>query len=314
MSEGEPLGTVLEALRGAGEETRLRILHALSGGELAVSELTQVLGQSQPRVSRHLKLMADAGLIERRREGAWAFFRLAREGFGARLARFALDGLEAREPDLEGDRRRLAEARARRAEAAEAYFRENAADWDAIRSLHAPEAEVEAAARALLDGRFARLLDLGTGTGRMLALFADRYDEGTGYDVSQPMLGLARTRLDAAGIRHAEVRQGSILALPEPEGAASAAVIHQVLHFLAEPAIALAEAGRVLAPGGRLLIVDFAPHGEEALRERHAHRRLGFAREEVEEMARGLAPLAYERVAGTGTALTVSLWLLGRPA
>jgi len=169
METGEKLARVLDALRGAGEETRLRILHALSRDELAVSELTQVLAQSQPRISRHLKLMTEAGLIERRREGSWAFFRLTREGFPARLAQFALDSLETTDSVLERDRDRLERVRERRANLAEAYFEENAAHWDQLRSMHAPEAAVEAAAREMFvppHGQFKRLMDLGAGTGR----------------------------------------------------------------------------------------------------------------------------------------------------
>lgn len=322
MDTGERLERVLEALRGAGEETRLRILHALSRGELAVSELTQVLAQSQPRISRHLKLMTDAGLIERRREGSWAFFRLTRSAFASRLAEFALNALAPDDPLLARDRQRLERVRAKRAELAEAYFLENAGHWDELRSMHAPEAAVEAAARELftpLQGeRFSRLLDLGAGTGRMLELFADRYEAAVGYDVNQPMLALARARLDAAALPNIELRQEDILALPEDEGAADGAILHQVLHFLVEPSLAIAEAARVLRPGGRLLVVDFAPHDAETLRESHAHRRLGFARAEIGEMgaAVGFAASGYEEIPARdtvgGDALTVSLWRLDR--
>lgn len=312
--------TVLDALRGAAEGTRLRILRVLSGGELTVSELTQVLGQSQPRISRHLKLLVDAGLVERRREGSWAFFRLSRSGFAARLATFTLDAMGGEAADLRRDTERLDGVRRRRAEAAEAYFRENASEWDRLRALHASEEAVEAAARALLvpaDGeRFDRLLDLGTGTGRMLAVFADRARSLTGFDVNQDMLRLARARLEDGAIpAHAELRQGDILALPVENGAADAAIIHQVLHYLADPGAALAEAARVLAEGGRLLIVDFAQHDMEVVRERHAHRRLGFERGEIDDLARGtgLTSLDHRTIPAPKAmgeeGLTVSLWL-----
>ena len=319
MEAGGNLTHILDALRGAGEETRLRILHALSRDELAVSELTQVLAQSQPRISRHLKLMTEAGLIERRREGSWAFFRLTREGFPARLAQFALDSLETSNSVLDRDRHRLERIRERRAELAEAYFEENAAHWDKLRSMHAPEAAVESAAREMFvptQNKFARLMDLGAGTGRMLELFADRYETAIGYDVNQPMLALARARLAAAGLNHAELHQEDILALPDEAESADGVILHQVLHFLVEPSLALAEAARVLSPNSPLLVVDFAPHDAEALRESHAHRRLGFARTEIEEMgeAAGLIPATYREIPAKSSsgadALTVSLWLM----
>lgn len=319
MEAEEKLDRVLDALRGAGEETRLRILHALSRDELAVSELTQVLAQSQPRISRHLKLMTDAGLIERRREGSWAFFRLTRKGFGSRLAHFALDALSTEDSVLDRDQDRLEIIRARRAELAETYFEENASHWDKLRSMHAPEAAVEAAAREMftpVNSTFSRLVDLGTGTGRMLELFADTYSAALGYDVNQPMLALARARLAAADITHAELHQADILALPDSPRSADGAILHQVLHFLVEPSLALTEAARVLSKGSPLLVVDFAPHDVEALRESHAHRRLGFSRAEIEEMgsAAGLTPESYQEIPAEdskgGDALTVSLWLL----
>ena len=323
MEAGEKLDRVLDALRGAGEETRLRILHALSRDELAVSELTQVLAQSQPRISRHLKLMTDAGLTERRREGSWAFFRLTREGFGSRLAHFALEALSTEGSVLDRDQHRLEHIRARRAELAENYFEENASHWDELRSMHAPEAAVEAAAKQMftpVGEKFSRLIDLGTGTGRMLELFADRYTSAHGYDVNQPMLALARARLAASGITHAELRQEDILALPDTANSSDGAILHQVLHFLVEPSLAIAEAARVLSKGSPLLVVDFAPHDAEALRDSHAHRRLGFSRDEIEEMgeAFGFNQESYREIPAedaTGDdALTVSLWLMKKRA
>ncbi len=309
----------LDALKGAAESTRLRILRVLDSGELTVSELTQVLAQSQPRISRHLKLLVDAGLIERRREGSWAFFRLRRTGFAARLAAFTLAALDPTSPDLRRDAERLDRVRKRRDDVAEAYFRENASEWDRLRALHASEEAVEAAARDLLappDGqRFERLLDLGTGTGRMLAIFADRADAAIGFDINQDMLAFARSRLEGASLPNAELRQGDILALPEEDAVADAAIIHQVLHFLVDPGLALSEAARVLTPEGRLLVVDFARHEVEFLREQHAHRRLGFERAEIEALAKtaNLAPLNYSEIPAPkdkgDDGLTVSLWL-----
>ncbi len=319
LDEPARMDAVLDALKGAAESTRLRILRVLDAGELTVSELTQVLAQSQPRISRHLKLLVDAGLIERRREGSWAFFRLRRSGFPARLAAFTLAALDPDAPDLRRDAERLDRVRRRRDDVAEAYFRENASEWDRLRALHASEDAVESAARDLLipkDGaRFAQLLDLGTGTGRMLAVLADRADTAIGFDINQDMLAFARSRLEKANLPNAELRQGDILAMPEEDGIADAAVIHQVLHYLVDPGLALSEAARVLAPGGQLLVVDFARHEVEFLRERHAHRRLGFERVEIEALAgaASLKPLDYREIPAPedrgDDGLTVSLWL-----
>ena len=227
-------------------------------------------------------------------------------------------------PELRRDADRLDGVRRRRAEAAERYFRENASEWDKLRALHASEEAVEAAVRDMLvppvgGARFANLLDLGTGTGRMLAVLGGRAEAMTGFDTNQGMLAFARSRLEEGALpAGAELRQGDILDLPVGDGAADAAVIHQVLHFLAEPGAALEEAARTLAPGGRLLVVDFARHELEFLRERHAHRRLGFERGEIEALAKaaGLDPLDYREIpapAAMGAdGLTVSLWLFER--
>jgi ubiquinone/menaquinone biosynthesis C-methylase UbiE/DNA-binding transcriptional ArsR family regulator len=307
--------TALAALRAAGEETRLRILALLAQGELSVSDLTDILGQSQPRISRHLKLLVEAGLVERHREGAWAFFRLADRDPAAALLRPLLDALDARDPTIAGDRDRLSAVRAARAEAAQAYFARLAPDWDRIRQLQAPAETVEAAIVAALGQKPLRsLVDLGTGTGRMLTLLAPRAQRAVGLDASHAMLSVARANLEKAGVRGVELRQGDIHAPPVEPNAFDLVVIHQVLHYLDEPARALREAARLVAPGGRLLVVDFAPHELEFLRDAQAHRRLGFAREQVAAwlnearldcvLHRDLAPPD-----GAEDALTVSLWL-----
>lgn len=277
-----PLDDLVAGLRAAGEETRLRVLALLGEGELNVSDLTDILGQSQPRISRHLKLLVDARLIERHREGAWAFFRLSEQGSAGALARELAQRLDPSDGVLAADRARLHAVRAARAEAAQAYFNRHAADWDRLRSLHAAEADVEAQILGLLGTeRVGSLLDLGTGTGRMLTLLAPLARRVVGVDSNHAMLAVARANLAAAGLRRAELRQGDVYAPPVERDSFDLVVLHQVLHFLDDPARALREAAATLAPGGRLLIVDFAPHALEFLREEHAHRRLGFETDQV---------------------------------
>src|SRR5262245_14973627 len=275
------------ALKAAGEATRLRVLALIAEAELTVSDLTEILRQSQPRISRHLRLLAEAGLVERHREGSWAFFRLAERGGAAEIARTLVARLDPGDAVLARDRERLAEVRAARAAAAQAYFRSHAAEWDRIRRLHAADEAVEAAIRAALADRpFRSLLDLGTGTGRMLELLGGDIERGLGIDLSPDMLLLARARLERAGLRHCSVRQGDIYDLPVPRDSFDVVVVHQVLHFLDDGARAIREAARVLRPSGRLLVVDFAPHDLEFLREEHAHLRLGFSAETVEQWMR----------------------------
>jgi ubiquinone/menaquinone biosynthesis C-methylase UbiE len=301
----------LAALEALGEPTRLRLAALLHEAELTVTELTTILGQSQPRVSRHLKLLVDAGLVERHREGAWAFFR-PQEGRQARLLREALAALDPTDPLLAADRARLAEVRADRARAADGYFARHAADWDRLRALHVSETEVESALlQAIGSGPFRAALDLGTGTGRMLSLLAARADRAVGVDSSAAMLSLARANIERAGLRNAQVRHGDIYALPVERDGYDVVVIHQVLHYLDDPARAIREATRTLRPGGRLFVVDFAPHDLEFLRAEHAHRRLGFAPQEVcETLAEaGLVDAASSNVGPDKSAkLTVTIW------
>ena len=307
--------TMHDALRAVAEGTRLRILALLAEAELTVSDLTEILRQSQPRISRHLKLLSEANLIERHREGAWAFFRIAESGDAAGVARMIVERLDPADPVVSRDRERLAAVREARAEAAQAYFRKHAAEWDRIRNLHAADEAVEQAiAKALADTPFRSLLDLGTGTGRMLELFGPQINRGLGIDLSLEMLLLARARLERAGLRHCSVRQGDIYDLSLPRDSFDVIIVHQVLHYLDDGARAIREAARVLAPSGRLLIVDFAPHDFEFLREEHAHRRLGFAPEAMAQwlVAAGLDVTMHKSVApdsGSDGKIAVSLWL-----
>ena len=314
MSDVAPFDQVLSALAAAGESTRLRLLALLVEAELTVSELVMILGQSQPRISRHLKLLVEAGLVERHREGAWAFFLAAQGTCAAGLGRDIVRRIAAESPLTAADRARLAEVRQMRADHAARYFAAEAVNWDQLRAMHVAEERVEAAIRDAV-GRTAigSLLDLGTGTGRMLELLGPHVGRAVGVDGSPQMLSLARARLERAGLRNVHLRQGDLYALPVERHAYDLAIVHQVLHYLDEPGRAIREAVRALRPGGRLLVVDFAPHAEESLRERHAHRRLGFGADEVQLYMReaGLDVLLHRDLvpdAGEGT-LTVSLWL-----
>ncbi|MGI9333121.1 MAG: ArsR/SmtB family transcription factor [Gammaproteobacteria bacterium] len=273
---------LLSGLRAAAEPTRLRLLAVLAKGELTVTELTRILGQSQPRVSRHLKLMSEAGLLERFQEGAWVFYRLSDAGAGSLLVRRLLELLPVDDPALGRDLERLDQVRREHMQSASTYFQQAAPRWAALRNLYVAEADVE---RAMLEAageaHIGELLDLGTGTGRILEVFAERIGRGLGVDLSPEMLSLARAQLRSRSLEHCQVRRADIYRLELPAGCMDAVTIHQVLHFLDHPAEAVAEAARTLRPGGRLLIVDFAPHRLEFLRTEHQHRRLGLADDEV---------------------------------
>ncbi len=304
---------LLAGLRAAAEPTRLRLLALCGRAELTVTELTQILGQSQPRVSRHLKLLCEAGLLERFREGAWAFYRLAQRGSAAPLAAHLVALLPADDPGLALDLERLEGVKRNRAAAAAEYFRDNAGEWNRIRSMHIDEAEVERAVLAALgEGPIGDYLDIGTGTGRLLELIGPRARHALGVDLSREMLAVARANLERAGLVHCSVRQADMYQLPLGSHAFDVITIHQVLHYLEDPATAIAEAARVLAPGGRLIVVDFAPHTLEDLRERHAHRRLGFREAEVLEWCAGAGLSARPAVHLPGQPLTVSVWAAER--
>lgn len=311
---------LLHALRAAGESTRLRILAVLSRSELTVGELCRVLGQTQPRVSRHLRLLCEAGILERHTQGTNAFYRPARSGAGRPLFDAVIPLIDDDDPGLAGDLRRLAKIRAERASAAAAYFESIASDWDAMRTLHVADDEVEIAMLAAVeDMNVTHLLDVGTGTGRVLEIFADRIEQGLGLDLSNQMLDVARSRLDQLGHRHCSVRQGNAYDIGLESGSIDVAVLHHVLHFLDDPFTSLAEVARTLRPGGRLLIVDFAPHSFESMRTAYAHHWLGFADQEiidwctdlglVDVRAHHLTPQQQSDAATGRDLLTVTLWV-----
>jgi ubiquinone/menaquinone biosynthesis C-methylase UbiE/DNA-binding transcriptional ArsR family regulator len=307
------LATLVGVLRAAGENTRLRLLALLANGEHSVKDLTEILGQSQPRISRHLKLLADARLVERYAEGAWAYYRLA-DGEAAALAALLIERIDADDPDRARDEARLDWVRAAQAAQAADYFAKVAASWDELRQLHVPDSAVEAAILdAVGDRRISVMLDLGTGTGRMLELLAGRYRRGIGIDSSREMLAVARAKLVASNVAKAQVRLGDISNLDPQLEAADLVMLHQVLHYFDDPGRLLAEVRPVLRPGGEMLIVDFAPHEHEFLRRDQAHRRLGLSETQMAGWARaaGLSITALKRFPPADAAgLTVCLWRL----
>lgn len=328
-----PLDILISGLRAAGESTRLRLLRLLAGNELTVTELTQILGQSQPRVSRHLRLLTEAGLVERFPEGTWAFYRLAdRRLFmsppgprqmpdNAALAELIVKLIPHDDAVIGRDLARLETIKKARSEAAAVYFRANAQEWDRIRALQLAEDEVELAMVDMVaDLPVRELIDLGTGTGRVLQVLSCHVDRGIGVDSSREMLAVARSNLEASKTDNCHVRHGDIFSLPFPDECTDLVTIHHVLHFLANPDEAVQEAARLLRRGGHLLIVDFTPHELEFLRTEHAHRRLGFGDGEVQSWLKGAGLLLTdERELSPDknkaeNKLTVKLWLASRPA
>lgn len=303
------MDALLAGLRAAGEPTRLRLLALCAHGELSVTELTQILGQSQPRVSRHLKLLVEAGLLARFREGSLVFYRMAEREQTAFLARTLVDLLPVDDPELSRDLVRLEKIREKRAEVADNYFRENARQWNKIRALHVPEADVEKTLLATAGPqRISSFLDIGTGTGRMLELFAPQIDRGIGIDTSSEMLAIARTQLEKEEFRHVQIRKGDMYNIPVDDESIDAATLHLVLHFSLDPANVIGEASRTLKPGGQLLIVDFASHQEEQLRIEHQHQRLGFTDREIRK-AMEIASLTLSKIESLeGDPLTVKVW------
>lgn len=309
-------GPALAALRAIGEDTRLRLVALLRHGELTVTDLTEICGQSQPRISRHLKLLAEAGLVDRHREGAWVYFALVAEGPLRELVDGVLATVDPFDPLLTGDLDRLAGVRARRATAAQEYFARIAASWDHVRSLHAPDSVVESAIlSAVADRHYPNLLDIGTGTGRMLELLAPHAGRLVGLDSSHSMLAVARANIARAELPtgQVELRQGDVYSMPFERASYDLIVIHQVLHYLDDPARAVAEAARLVTPGGRLLVVDFAPHELQSLQTEHNHRRLGFRADTLDGWLAqaGLRTVHADSIAPTeaGGQLTVQLWL-----
>lgn len=313
------LDNLVDLLKAAGEPTRFRLLALLAAGDLTVTDLTEILGQSQPRISRHLKLLTEEDLIDRYQEGAWAYFRLKQDGQAVSLIQQILAAASSSDAVLQRDAERLAQVKAIRAERAQDYFSRNATAWDELRRLHVSDEAVEAALVKLIGkSPVDSLLDLGTGTGRILQLLSGIYRRAIGVDASRDMLSVARANLDQEGISHATVRHGDILNLPLEGQDFDLIVIHQVLHFLVQPELAISEAARMLRPGGRLVLVDLAPHGLEYLREEHAHVRLGFSQQTMDEWLKkaGLSLEKTEELKSdiiSSQSLDVTIWVARDP-
>ncbi len=307
------LDQLIDSLKAVAESSRFRILALLSSSSLTVSDMTIILGQSQPRVSRHLKLLMEGGLIQRHQEGSWAYFHLSDDAFAGSIVADLVARAGRDDAVLQRDRERLTRIKEERRAIAADYFRRNAASWDELRSLHVPDTAVEKALKRLVGNRpFQTMLDLGTGTGRLLELFAGQFVRGIGVDMSREMLAMARANFDKANLTNVQVRQGDIYAPPVDRESFDLITVHQVLHYLDDPARAIAEAARLLRPGGRLAVVDFAPHGLEFLRDKHAHLRFGFSDEQMTGWMKdaGLEPEAVEAFdpKSREEGLTVKLW------
>ncbi len=316
----ENVSQIVTCLRAAGEPTRMRILALLRQCDLAVGELVQILGQSQPRLSHHLKTLSSAGLVERLPEGSWVFYRAASHGPGRVFLDHLFEQIDLSTDEFARDQTQLELVRKTRAANAEHYFSSVADTWDTVRALHYPEADIERALLSLAGpGPYQRIIDFGTGTGRMLQLFADRARRAEGLDMSHQMLTVARADLGQAGITNAQVRQGNVTATPFEDEVADLVIIHQVLHFVDTPEHVLAEAARVLVPGGRLLIADFAPHDLEFLRTEHGHHRLGVRDDNLRSWVNraGLElspPQRFDPPDQSAPGLTVHLWTADKPA
>ena len=309
------LDTLLVGLRAAGEHTRLRILALCARGELSVSELTQILGQSQPRVSRHLKLMVEAGLLERLPEGAHVYFRVSDRIEVSRLAHALVALIPESDASLNRDLSRLQQVRDARALKAQDYFQQVAKTWDTIRAMHVPQQQLEAVLLEVVgEDPVGELLDIGTGTGRMLEILADRTTRGVGVDLSSGMLAVARSNIEHAGLTHVHVRKGDMYQLPLDDSSIDLAILHMVLHYSDDPTEVIREASRVLRAEGRLIVVDFAAHTEEYLRSEFRHHRLGFSDSEIRQYfdIAGIASPAEPRQL-IGDPLTIKIWQAYKP-
>lgn len=306
---------LMQGLRAAAEPTRLRILALCGHAELSVTELVSILAQSQPRVSRHLKLLVEAGLLDRNQEGSRAFYRPASDGAGSELGQMLVDLIPEDDGTLALDLSRLERIKQERSKRAEDYFRRNAGSWEELRGLYVDDVRVdEELTRIIRECRVADMLDIGTGTGRVLGLVADHVGSAIGIDNSRDMLAIARANLDRDGIRNCQVRHADMYRLPFASDRFDLITANLLVHYADEPEAVLAEAIRVLRPGGRLIVVDFAPHGITELRDGHAHRWLGFSEAQMNRMFGAVGLEGGNPIYLEGDPLTVCVWVARKPA
>ena len=306
----QTLDALLVGLRAAGEHTRLRILALCARSELSVSELVKILGQSQPRVSRHLKVMVESGLLERLPEGARVYFRVSDDATVSGLGQALVGLIPDSDACLNRDFSRLQQVRDVRARQAQEYFHTVADSWDSIRSLYVPQAQVEKKLLDIIgDQPVQEMLDIGTGTGRILEILSPRVHRGVGIDLSKGMLAVARSNIEGKGLSNIHVRKGDMYQLPLEDSSVDLAVLHMVLHYSDDPLEVIREAARVLGPRGRLVVVDFAVHTEEKLRDEFQHHRLGFSDSEIRKCFKAAGLSASQKISQlVGDPLTVKFW------
>ncbi len=301
---------LLQGLRAAAEPTRLRIIALCGHAELSVTELVMILGQTQPRVSRHLKLLVEGGLLQRNKEGNRAYYRLSTEAEGADLARMLNDLMPGEDEVHALDLSRLSSVKADRVRYAESFLDPYSQEIIELRGMWPPDEVIDKCILALLKDRsIQNLLDLGTGAGRILRTIAPFVEKGTGIDNSLEMLSIARARLDQDGIKNCQVRVGDMYRLPFKKNSFDLITINSLLRYADEPKKVIAEAARVLEKKGALLIVDLAAHDLSALRDEYGHSWLGFSEAEMVEML-SEENLTVDRVKHIdGQKLSVCIWL-----
>ncbi len=282
---GASVEKLLQGLRAAAEPTRLRIIALCGHAELSVTELVMILGQTQPRVSRHLKLLVEGGLLQRNKEGNRAYYRLSNEAEGADLARMLNDLMPGEDEVHTLDLSRLSSVKADRLRYAETFLDPYSQEIIELRGMWPPDEVIDKCILELLQDRsIEHLLDLGTGTGRILRTMAPFVAKGTGIDNSLEMLSIARARLDQDGIKNCQVRAGDMYRLPFKQNSFDLITINSLLRYADEPKKVIAEAARVLEKKGALLIVDLAAHDLSTLRDEYGHSWLGFSEVEMVEM------------------------------